>query len=178
MAGEIGKLLNQTVRRIVAPADIGVDWIAVELESSQSNPIYVDGFAGNFAINAAADLAITGALRFGIFRNLKITDKTLAFGTFLPAVVFDQKYHIESRDAKVQDDFSQSVLLEPGYIYTCVLWLPFSSAAFTQNVHYYLTVRGRIMPNYPVEKMPVELRVGANQDTEMDTLCSNASLSS
>ena len=172
MAGEIGLHLNRTVRLVVAAGDVGTNWVAVTLYSEQANPIYIDGFTANYAVTVAADLAITASLRLGVFRQLKIADKTLPFGTILPPFINEQILHFESRDAKIDNDFAKGFRLEPGFTYTCFLWIPNSSAAFTGSVHLYLTVRGRTEPEPAQNKATLTLRGGLSEDEgEIEALC-------
>ena len=170
MPSEIGFKINRVYRASIAPGEIGTAFLAVQVYSNPGNPIYVDG------IHVGIVAATTADANLVTFKTARIVRDALfqigvAFATTL-AAAFREEYwaHVSVGVAGGLEDFQEPIILEAGYTYTLLFEGPVVSAAPAANLTYFAEVRGRTVPDKPVEPSPVELRSGIVEGDASDCL--------
>lgn len=161
MASSIGFKLNRSFRATHQTAEVTAGaFVAVELYSNPGNPIYVDSLTWGTQLTGA-DVTIVGYTPIRIMRGIRLRDD-VAQATQL-ASSFEELYAGASQGGQAWggfDGFDEPLELEAGYLYTVIVETPVLSAALTQPVIQYVTVKGRTVPDKPVESSPVVLRSG------------------
>lgn len=162
MPSVIGYKLNRVYRASITPANIGTDFLAIQLYSSPGNPIYVDGIHVGIVAATTADANVVAFKTARVVRDALFLEGT-AFNTILNASgrSFEEYWaHCSSGAGGGNEDFNEPLILEAGYTYTLLFEGPVVSGAPGANLTYFAEVRGRTVPDKPVEVMPVELRSG------------------
>ena len=160
MPSEIGLKLNRVVRATIAPGEIGTAFVAVRLYSNPGNPIYVDGVDVGIIAATTADANLVTFKSARIVRDAQFVIGT-PFGTTLTSAFFEEYWaNVSIGVGDPAADFQQPIILEAGYYYTLLFEGPVVSAAPAANLTYYAEVRGRTVPDNPVEPLPVSLRSG------------------
>jgi|SRR4030095_5199612 len=160
MPSEVGFKLNRVYRASITAGEIGNGFLAVQVYSSPGNPIYVDGIHVGIIAATTADANLVTFKTARLVRDA-IFQVGVNFNTTLGAG-FREEYwaHVSSGVGGGNEDFQEPIILEAGYTYTMLFEGPVVSAGPAANLTYFAEVRGRTVPDKPVDPMPVELRSG------------------
>src|SRR5215470_2271129 len=118
MPSEIGFKLNRVYRASIAPANIGVDFLAIQLYSNPGNPLYIDGLHVGIIAATTADANLVTFKTARIVRNA-LFQIGVNFNTTL-GVGFQEEYwaHCSPGVGGGLEDFQEPLILEAGYVYT------------------------------------------------------------
>lgn len=155
----LGFKFNRQYETSVVVGDIATSWVAVQLESTHDNPICVHGVDFFVVFPSAADRNSFVQHEVVCFRDLRL----LTNGVAAAAQATQDKeemWSMSSESGGSHNDFNEPMKLEPGYVYTFVLFPATFDPALAGTARIGLTVRGDLLPWIRPEDNPVELRTG------------------
>jgi hypothetical protein len=163
MPSEIGFKLNRVYRASITAGEIGNGFLAIQVYSSPGNPIYVDGLHVGIVAATTADANLVTFKTARLVRDT-IFQTGVSFNTTLASRTPEEYWaHCSSGVGGGNEDFQEPVILEAGYTYTLLFEGPVVSGAPAANLTYFAEIRGRTIPDKPVEPSPVVLRSGITE---------------
>jgi hypothetical protein len=155
----LGFKFNRMYEVSYAAADLATSWVAVQIESTQANPVCVYGVDFSILFPSAADRTSFVQQEVICFRDLKLQTNGVA-----AAAQADQSkeeiWGISSQEGGSHNDFNDPLELEPGYTYTFVLFPALFDPALAGTARATLTIRGDMLPWMRRERNPIELKTG------------------
>lgn len=162
MPSNIGFKLNRLYETTYTNGDITMSFLAVRLESTQANALFIHGVDFYAIFPSAADRNSFVQHELLCIRGLELQNNVAIAGQIGRG---DERVWGQSSSVSGQPvDFDAPMRLEPGYIYTFVLLPALFDPALAGTVRIGLTVRGEMLPWTREEKSPVELRTGTAED--------------
>lgn len=162
MSSNIGSRLNRLFETTYTAGDIATSFLAVQLESTQANAIFVHGVDFYAILPSAADRAAFIQQEIICFRGLVLQNNVAIAGQI--GLSFERIWGQASAVGSTPVDFNEPLRLEPGYVYSFVLFAGLFDPALAGTVRVGLTIRGELLPWAREEKLPVELRTGTAED--------------
>jgi hypothetical protein len=155
----LGFKFNRMYEVSYVAGDLATSWVAVQIESTQANPVCVYGVDFSIIFPSAADRDSFVQHEVVCFRDLKLQLNGVA-----AAAQADQSkeeiWGLSSTEGGKPVSFDEPLELEPGYTYTFVLFPALFDPALAGTARATLTVRGDMLPWMRRERNPIELKTG------------------